>query len=184
MTSSDLINVLPAALSAVAAFFAWWTAVQMNRAEFRPRLRVGLVTIQEMKDDRPLASGLITLDVGIVNVGRRETDVIRSHCEIYVGSQLPMHRPYQGKGNNFIARGTRFPAGDSRHREEKAGLSCENVADITTGERKLFVMGYIQYSDRRWPFGPIKRRTMFCLELDTKTWRFVPVKDPDYVVEN
>jgi len=52
----------------------------------------------------------------------------------------------------------------------------QDLSDIATGARNLFVFGYSKYVDAR----EILRRTYFCRRYDRSLGRFVDEPNPDY----
>jgi hypothetical protein len=179
----QIASVVFTSISAGAAAVAAWQARQAARAEYRPKLRVGLITSGNRHDTAHLRPGKpLRVRVGAVNRGGRRLRVIASHCGLHIGTGLPMHRPYTDDDcNNFFPR-KRMRVGQSRAGKWKSqeGLTIAQLDDIQNGRAKLYVLGFIRYTDAEHH----PRRTMFCREYSPTRDRFLPVDDPDYSVEN
>ena len=125
-----------------------------------------------------LAGSMLTGQFYIVNLGGTRATVKEIHYEFFVTGEphLPGKRPWEGKDG--VKREIAFEAGQSEPfifgREEP--LSDGQAFAIFSGQRRLYLMGWIDYVDGL----KISRTTRFCRLYDPTSYRFTVVNDPEY----
>ena len=169
-------------------------ALKLSRDEFvstwRPKLRVRNIVVSRTPKDRELQEifmpgKALECRFYISNVGGTPTRITEAFGMAFQSQvDLPMARPYEGKGGNLFIPAKAIRPGQSVPMQFVSDWamdeSSRTIGARTIGHQRLFVMGWIVYVD---DIG-IERRTAFCREFKRKTdWdggRFNIVKNPDY----
>lgn len=169
-------------------------ALKLSRDEFvstwRPKLRVRNIVVSRTPKDRELQETFmpgkaLECRFYISNVGGTPTRITEAFGMAFQSQvDLPMARPYEGKGGNLVIPAKAIRPGQSVPMQFVSDWamdeSSRTIGARTIGHQRLFVMGWIVYVD---DIG-IERRTAFCREFKRKTdWdggRFNIVKNPDY----
>jgi hypothetical protein len=163
----------------------------------RPKLRVRNITItQNWVTDQPtplFREGQELIGhFYISNVGGTPAKIVESLCLVHPTKRgLPMNRPYEEmKANNPVPSMTTLQPGEATQAKfgGKLGPQAKDISSFSDNWR-LYVMGWVEYTDASSIKSSIKRRTTFCRELcqprgpdgGMNDRRFFPVKgEPDY----
>ena len=112
----------------------------------------------------------------IVNTGGTRARLQEIYCDVFIGSGLPMKRPYEGKVG-IVQEIALEPGQSITHQFSRSQpLDEETSLKIRQNIIYIYIIGRIGYID---DLG-IWRDKAFCRKLDRIKDRFVPVDNPDY----
>jgi hypothetical protein len=185
-------TIVSAIAAAFAAWFSFWSASaareaateakNASKANYRPRIRVGLVISKKRGKDRLVPGEPLEVLVDIVNRGGRDATILESDCVKYVDVGLPMERPYNDAPNCFFIKGHKIKPGESLRNNplDLGTLTSDGIEEINDCSKNLYILGFIRYEDAEG----FPRRTMFCRAYHPYKDRYLAVDDSDYEVEN
>jgi hypothetical protein len=168
----------------VTTILQWRIANKTLLLQFRPKLIVRNIVIDEMSNEIPRPplirdGSAVVGQFYISNIGETPAMITEVGCWVESSQILPMRRPYEGKdGIELQSPKILKPSESTPWRFDSITVMDSRARMIMASEAgwALYVMGWIGYLDDL----KIPRRTAFCRKYDPMKARFVKVDDPDY----
>ncbi len=168
-------------------------ARQGHLATHRPKIAVRNIVV------RPVVPSMTTRTIGVdfpkrgepltgqlyaANYGGGDAWITESLIwVIWLSSNLPMERPYEGQNGSERQPPILVYAGSSQTLtfESSEAMQEHGPQILPNLDLQLYVMGWIEYRDGAFRDGQfLTRRTAFCRRYDSDKRRFVRIQDEDY----